>query len=109
MYHTLVVVVRYFGGTKLGVSGLVNAYKTAAREAIDNAKTEARFLTDLLQISCNYPHVDQLMRFVREENLKVVNQKFEINCALQVEVKKSLTENILGKLGLWHEIRVNKL
>ncbi len=109
MYHTVVVVVRYFGGTKLGVSGLVNAYKTAAREALDNAKTEVRFLTDLLQISCDYSHVDQLMRFVREEELKVVHQKFEMNCALQVEVKKSLTENILEKLGFWHEIVVNKL
>ncbi len=109
MYHTIVVVVRYFGGTKLGVSGLVNAYKTAAREALDNAKTEVRFLTDLLQISCDYSHVDQLMRFVREEELKVVHQKFEMNCALQVEVKKSLTKNILEKLGFWHEIEVNKL
>ncbi|MCF8349400.1 MAG: YigZ family protein [Bacteroidales bacterium] len=109
MYHTVVVVVRYFGGTKLGVSGLGNAYKTAAREALDNAKTEVRFLTDLLQISCDYSHVDQLMRFVREEELKVVHQKFEMNCALQVEVKKSLTENILEKLGFWHEIVVNKL
>jgi uncharacterized YigZ family protein len=109
MYHTLVVVVRYFGGTKLGVSGLVNAYKTAAREAIDSAKTEVRYLTDFIQITCDYPHVDQLMRFVREENLTVVNQVFEMNCVLQVEVKKSLTENILEKLGFWHEIKVNKL
>lgn len=109
MYHTMVVVVRYFGGTKLGVSGLVNAYKTAAREALENAITEVKFLTDFVQIKCSYAHVDQLMRFVKEENLKIVNQVFELDCALRVEVKKNNTKSVLEKLGFWHEIDVKRL
>jgi uncharacterized YigZ family protein len=109
MFHVLVVVVRYFGGTKLGVSGLVSAYKTAAREALENAVFEMRFITGIFRITCDYPMVDQVMRMIKEEDLKVLKQQFELNCKLEVEVKKSQQEKFLSRIGLWYDVDVKEL
>ncbi len=109
MFHVLVVVVRYFGGTKLGVSGLVTAYKTAAREALEMSKFETRYITGKFRITCEYPMVDQVMRMIKEEDLKVLKQQFELDCKLDVEVKKSQQEKFLSRVGLWYEVLVKEL
>jgi len=109
MFHVLVVVVRYFGGTKLGVSGLVNAYKTAAREALDQAVFETRFLTSKFRITCEYPMVDAVMRMIKEEDINILKQQFELNCSLEVEVKKSQEKKLISRLESWYEIEFKKL
>ena len=109
MYQVLVVVVRYFGGTKLGVSGLVTAYKTAAREALENAEKELRYLTVKFRLTCDYPVVDQLMRVIKEEQLNVLKQEFELRCSFVVEVKKNNKTMVFSRLMLWHEIELIEL
>jgi uncharacterized YigZ family protein len=109
MYHTLVVVVRYFGGTKLGVSGLVTAYKSAAREALESADKEVRYLTAHIQLDLDYPLVDQILRFIRDEKLTIVEQDFGLRCKLILEVNLSQKKYVLSRFALWHEVELKEL
>ncbi|OFY49872.1 MAG: hypothetical protein A2W85_17405 [Bacteroidetes bacterium GWF2_41_31] len=109
MYHALVVVVRYFGGTKLGVSGLVTAYKTVAREALESAGKEVKFLTVRFQLVMDYPMVDQVMRLIKEENLTVVKQEFEMRCKFIIEVRVGQKNFVLSRIALWHDVELKEL
>ncbi len=91
--NSLIIVVRYFGGTKLGVSGLIQAYKSAARDAIRNNKVVKKFITRQFILSFEYPLMNSVMRVIKEENLKIVGQDFDTNCKINVEIKKN-QENI---------------
>lgn len=84
--NTLVVVVRYFGGTKLGVSGLVNAYKMAAKHALDNAKVVEEIPTSV--ISIRFPHsiTGEVERIIRQNNYFVQNQDFGVDCDWRLKI-----------------------
>lgn len=90
----LVVVVRYFGGIKLGAGGLVRAYKTSARAALNNARIEQRVLYDVIHLHYAYPMMNEVMKMVKENNLNVINQKFELDCRLEIQTRKKNTEKI---------------
>ncbi|MEM1137466.1 MAG: YigZ family protein [Bacteroidota bacterium] len=83
--NVLIVVVRYFGGTKLGVSGLVNAYKTAASSALENGKIITAFKMQRGQLQFQYPKMNEAMKLIKEFELKILTQKFELNCLIQFE------------------------
>ncbi|MCU0449256.1 MAG: YigZ family protein [Bernardetiaceae bacterium] len=85
----LVVVVRYFGGTKLGAAGLVAAYKTAAAEVLALARPLEKTLTETLQLGFNYLALHQVMRVVKELDLPIVAQTFDNQCQLTVQVRAS--------------------
>lgn len=97
--NVLLVVVRYFGGTKLGVSGLINAYKTAAAEAIANAVIIQKHETALLQIQFEYPQMNDIMSLVKEYELDIKYQQFELNCAITLEIRKGLLEEVDTKIS----------
>ncbi|MFD2513719.1 IMPACT family protein [Pontibacter locisalis] len=96
--NILVVVIRYFGGTKLGVSGLINAYKTATADAIAHATIKEEHETLLLQAHYTYPQMNDVMSLVKEYDLQVRDQQFELDCKLTMEVRKKLEEEITAKL-----------
>ncbi len=96
LFNVIVIVVRYFGGTKLGTSGLINAYKSATEEAIANAVISKKIITRRVKISFDYPLMNKVMRIVKEENLKIKNQKFELSCELTFDVEKS-KESLIRK------------
>ncbi|MCC9135642.1 IMPACT family protein [Pontibacter silvestris] len=96
--NVLIVVVRYFGGTKLGVSGLINAYKTAAADAIANAVIVEKHEASQLLIHFSYPQMNDVMSLVKEYDLDVKKQQFELECRLTVEVRKKLELEVAGKL-----------
>ncbi len=87
--NTLVVVVRYFGGIKLGVSGLINAYKTAAKEAIDASEILESIVYDIYEVTFDYLQMNDVMKLLKDENLHQFNQKFETICSLQFSVRKN--------------------
>ncbi len=97
--NVLVVVVRYFGGTKLGVSGLIHAYKTATAEAIANATIVEKHETNLLQVHFQYPQMNDVMGLVKEYELDVRDQKFELDCELTLEIRKKLQPEVTQKFG----------
>ncbi|WP_114781446.1 IMPACT family protein [Botryobacter ruber] len=97
--NVLVVVVRYFGGTKLGVSGLITAYKTATAEALANATVVEKHETALLEVYFEYPQMNDVMSLVKEYGLDVREQQFELDCRLTLEVRRMLQEEVTARLG----------
>lgn len=101
--NVLMVVVRYFGGTKLGTSGLINAYKTASLDALENGEIIERNLEATLSIRFSYFVMNDVMKVMKEENPTVLSQTFDNECAMQLQVRlndleklKSRLENIEG-------------
>lgn len=84
----LVVVVRYFGGIKLGTGGLIVAYRTAAAEAIAACKVVERLIEDCVKIRFEYPLMNEVMRIVKEEQVTVVAQSFEMDCEMTLRQRR---------------------
>ena len=104
----LIVVVRYFGGTKLGVPGLINAYKTAAQDALNHAKIITKTVSSKLTVEFDYPLMNVVMRLAKEENLEQAEQNFDISCRIVFLVPKSLVNRVFEKFDAIHGIRISK-
>ena len=96
--NVLALVVRYFGGTLLGVPGLINAYKSATVDALNNASIIDQTLNSLYRISFDYRQMNQVMKIIKDEDLKIYNQEFDISCSLEAEIRQSAVNRITGKL-----------
>jgi len=96
--NVLIVVIRYFGGTKLGVSGLINAYKTSAADALQQSKIVVKTINDIYRISFGYLAMNDIMKLVKEENLNIMEQNFDTSCFVTVGVRQSKTQTVLGKI-----------
>lgn len=86
--NVLVVVVRYFGGTKLGVGGLIQAYKTAAQMALETCEIVERTIDETFLIGFGYPEMNTVMRILKEENVEVLKQNMELDCTFEIAVRK---------------------
>ena len=86
--NLVVIVVRYFGGIKLGTSGLIEAYRTAAQEALSVAQVEERLIEEELQVAFEYPLMGDVMRIVKEEGATVLAQDFQLSCLLHLSLRR---------------------
>ena len=84
-----VIVVRYFGGIKLGTSGLIEAYRTAAQEALNAATIEEKIIEETITVHFQYPLLGDVMRIVKEENATVLSQDFVEDCRLTLSLRKN--------------------
>ena len=94
----LIIVVRYFGGIKLGTSGLIGAYKTAAAEAIANATIIEKTVDDDITIFFEYPFLNDVMRIVKEEEPQVIEQIFEMDCKMTLRIRRSQMARLRSRL-----------
>ena len=94
----LVVVIRYFGGTKLGIPGLINAYKTATANALTNAEIIEKTVTQKLCFTFDYPVMNDIMRMTKDEDVKIGKQEFLESCFLELDVKISKFDALRNKL-----------
>ncbi|WP_456077205.1 IMPACT family protein [Hoylesella timonensis] len=94
----LIVVVRYFGGTKLGTSGLIVAYRTAAAAAIENAQIETRYVEDIIDYSFTYSLLNEVMRVVKELEPRIVSQTFDNTCHISLAIRKSQAAELRQRL-----------
>jgi len=85
----LVVVVRYYGGTKLGVSGLINAYKTTARAALDKGKIVEKVVKEVYQIHFLYEQMNDIMHLLKEQHVDILAAKYESECELEVAIRRN--------------------
>lgn len=92
--NILVVVVRYFGGTKLGVGGLIQAYKTAAQMALEASKIVKRTIDENFILKFEYPELNTVMRIIKDEEINIINQKMELNCEFEISIRKKEAERI---------------
>lgn len=86
--NILIVVVRFFGGVKLGVGGLISAYRTAAQMALENADIVERTIDVHFLVSFDYKNMNKVMRVVKEKNLEIVNQKMEMSCEIEIATRQ---------------------
>ncbi|HSI77215.1 MAG TPA: YigZ family protein [Lunatimonas sp.] len=87
--NVIIVVVRYFGGTKLGVSGLIKAYKTAAMEAINSNEILEGVLTSEMNFSFDYRHTNEVMRIIAMYDMEIIGQRFQSVCEISLRCQKS--------------------
>ena len=97
--NVLVVVIRYFGGTKLGVPGLIAAYKAAAAQALDLAGAEEKEERELIKVLFPYSALSQVMRLQKEYQAEIVNTGFQADCNLELSASKSNVSQLLSDLG----------
>lgn len=107
--NVLIVVVRYFGGVKLGVGGLINAYKTAAQLALESSKIVTRTINIDYIITFDYKNMNKVMRVIKEKQLNIVNQKLELDCQIQISVRKKDSKSIFDIFNNLFEIKIERL
>ena len=94
----LIVVVRSYGGVNLGTGGLIVAYRTAAADAIANAKIEIRQVEEIVKYDFTYPMMNDVMRIVKELQPKIIDQKFDNTCSITLRIRKSEAELLKSRL-----------
>jgi len=105
--NVLVVVVRYFGGTLLGVPGLINAYKQAAMDALNNAAIIDKSVQDVYTLQFAHEQMNDVMRLVKENSLSVLIQQFDNLCTLQISIRKTKVNEVLGKLEKLQGVKIS--
>jgi len=96
--RVLIVVIRYFGGIKLGVPGLINAYKTATRDALDKASIITKTIHEEYQVRFDYTAMNSVMKVLKEEDAVILSQEFENSCRLDFSVRKNSGNKISARL-----------
>ena len=94
----LIVVVRYFGGIKLGTSGLIVAYKAAAAEAIANATIIEKTVDDEIAVAFEYPFMNDVMRIVKEEEPEILEQSYDMDCLMKLRIRRSMMGKLRARL-----------
>jgi uncharacterized YigZ family protein len=107
--NILIVVVRYFGGVKLGVGGLISAYKTAAQMALENAIIIEKTINKHFVISFGYANMNKVMRIIKEKNLQIVSQKMEMDCEIEIAIRKKNVQNLLDTFESLYEIKLTEI
>jgi uncharacterized YigZ family protein len=103
--NVLVVVVRYFGGTKLGVSGLLNAYKTAARDALDKAIVIQKYVKAKYISSFGYEEMNFVMKCLKDFDAEISSQNFAESCSIIFSIRLSLSDKLLNALKQNHKLK----
>ena len=104
--NILLIVVRYFGGTLLGVSGLINAYRSAAAEALKNAEIVQKIVESEITLDFTYNELAEIMNVIKQENLSISNTRFEEKCNLTFSVRKSEYKKVIQIFSNIYGVRI---
>lgn len=96
--NILIVVVRYFGGTLLGIPGLINAYKSATLEALTANTIVEQTVNDIYMISFDYVQMNAVMKILKDESIQIIKQGFEANCYLEISIRKNRINKVVDQL-----------
>ncbi|XMO86692.1 YigZ family protein [Algibacter sp. AS12] len=107
--NILIVVVRYFGGVKLGVGGLISAYRTAAQLSLDASNIIEKTINIDYLITFDYKNMNTVMRVIKEKSLNIIKQKLELDCNITISVRKSEAQSIHAIFDRLYEIKIKKL
>lgn len=107
--NVLIVVVRYFGGVKLGVGGLINAYKTAAQMALEASDIIKRTIDVVFVVKFDYPEMNKVMQVIKKNDLNIIDQKLELDCKIYIAVRKKEAESIFSKFDNTYKVEISKL
>jgi uncharacterized YigZ family protein len=104
--NVLIVVVRFFGGTKLGVGGLITAYKTAAQMALEATSIIEKTIDVHYLISFDYKNMNKVMRVIKEKNLEIITQKMEMSCEIEIATRKKNATIVLNTFENMFEVAI---
>jgi uncharacterized YigZ family protein len=104
--NIVVFVVRYFGGIKLGVPGLINAYRSATADAILNAEIVEKEDKDSFAIEFNYTAMNDVMKIIKDEHPEIVKQEFEMICRIELRIRRSLSETLKDKFAKIESLKI---
>ncbi|WP_276976500.1 YigZ family protein [Flavobacterium filum] len=107
--NVLIVVVRYFGGVKLGVGGLISAYKTAAQMALENATIIEKTIDVQFQLFFEYKNMNKVMRIIKEKNLEIIHQELSENCILTISTRKKNAEKVFDIFSNLFEVEIKTI
>ena len=107
--NILIVVVRFFGGTKLGVGGLISAYKTTAQMALEAASIIEKTIDVSFKITFDYKNINKVMRIIKEKKLHINSQKMELDCEIEISTRKKNVEEISDIFESLFEVSLTKL
>lgn len=107
--NILIVSVRYFGGTKLGVGGLINAYKSSAKLALEASDIVDKTIDVHFELSFGYDMMNKVMRVVKERNLNIVSQQLELNCKYVISVRKKKAQEIFEIFDHIYKVKIKEL
>jgi len=107
--NVLVVVVRYFGGTKLGVGGLISAYKTSAKETLELCTIITKTINLQMELTFDYKNLNKVMRVIKEKDLEIVSQKLELDCKIIIQMPKNKAEEITTIFASIYEVTLGTL
>lgn len=107
--NILIVSVRYFGGTKLGVGGLINAYRTSAQMALEASNIIEKTIDEIFELSFGYDEMNKVMKIIKDHDLKIITQKMELKCDFQIAVRKQKTDEIFQIFESLYKVDINKL
>lgn len=97
--NIMVVVVRYFGGTLLGVPGLINAYKSATIDVLDKTMVIEKTVNDVYVIEFDYPQMNDVMKIIKDDGLHIMEQSLETACSIRLAIRKTQVNAALTKLN----------
>lgn len=107
--NSLIVVIRYFGGIKLGVRGLINAYKFAALDAIQNNHIITKIVNDEYDVTFEYADMNDVMRIIKEESLNIVTQDFQMTCSLRFSVRQKFSDKVEKRFLDLRKLEIKKV
>lgn len=107
--NILVVVVRYFGGTKLGVGGLIQAYKTGAKLALENSIIIEKTINEEFLLKFEYSEMNTVMRVIKDESILIINQKMELNCEFIISVRKKEANKVFEIFDNTYKVSIKKI
>lgn len=104
--NILIVVVRYFGGVKLGVGGLITAYRAAAQMAMEEADIIEKTIDKNFKVRFEYKDMNNVMRVIKEKDLKILNQTMEMSCEIELSIRKSEYDQALEAFVPFYEVKI---
>ncbi|NNE31376.1 MAG: YigZ family protein [Winogradskyella sp.] len=107
--NILIIVVRYYGGVKLGVGGLINAYRTAAQLALEASDIIEKTIDKTYQLHFEYKNMSKVMRILKEHNIDIIDQKLELKCSLDISVRKSNSLKTFKLFDDFFGVEINEL
>jgi len=107
--NVLIIVLRYYGGTKLGVGGLINAYRTGAKEAILDGKIVEREVYEWINIHFEYSDMPSVMNFIKKHKLEMVENEFEISCRIKTNLSVNFAEEIKAELSKLDSVKIESI
>ncbi|EPR70648.1 protein co-occurring with transport systems [Winogradskyella psychrotolerans RS-3] len=107
--NILIVVIRYYGGVKLGVGGLINAYRTGAQLALEASKIVERTINKKFKLSFEYKNMSKVMRILKENDVNITNQILELNCLLEISVRKTHSSKVFDLFDQFFGVEIKEL